>query len=257
MWEAFKDLIFQIITFFYNPIGDWGMAIIVVTILFRICISPLMIKQTRVSFQMQQISPKIKALQEKYADDPRRQQEEMQRIYADAGFNPLAGCLPMLLQMPIFIALFQTLRDMGSRVDATAYSFYNIIPSLITTPSMAFKGAFIDFLPYLILMIIFAFATFLPMLIQQSGNTDPKQRKQMMIMAGVMSVMMLWISWSSPAGVLLFWGTSSIVAVATTQGVRAKLSREQKAQEAEAPDFDPTDLNVVRKEKKKRPRKKN
>ena len=113
MWDAFKDLIFQIIQFFYNFCGDWGLAIIIVTVIFRVLISPLMHKQTKSSFQMQKVQPLMKEIQTKYADDPQRQQEEMQKLYAEVKFNPLAGCLPMLLQMPIFMALFQVLSEMG------------------------------------------------------------------------------------------------------------------------------------------------
>ncbi len=97
MWDAFKDLIFQIIQFFYNFCGDWGLAIIIVTVIFRVLISPLMHKQTKSSFQMQKVQPLMKEIQTKYADDPQRQQEEMQKLYAEVKFNPLAGCLPMLL----------------------------------------------------------------------------------------------------------------------------------------------------------------
>ena len=104
MWDAFKDLIFQIIQFFYDFCGDWGLAIIIVTVIFRVLISPLMHKQTKSSFQMQKVQPLMKEIQTKYADDPQRQQEEMQKLYAEVKFNPLAGCLPMLLQMPIFMA---------------------------------------------------------------------------------------------------------------------------------------------------------
>ena len=109
MWEVFKNWIFDIIQFFFGFCQDWGLAIIIVTIIFRVLISPLMHKQTKSSYQMQKVQPLMQEIQTKYANDPQRMQEEMQKLYADAKFNPLAGCLPMLLQMPIFIALFQVL----------------------------------------------------------------------------------------------------------------------------------------------------
>lgn len=112
MWEVFKNWIFDIIQFFFGFCQDWGLAIIIVTIIFRVLISPLMHKQTKSSYQMQKVQPLMQEIQTKYANDPQRMQEEMQKLYADAKFNPLAGCLPMLLQMPIFIALFQVLREM-------------------------------------------------------------------------------------------------------------------------------------------------
>lgn len=255
MWDAFKDAIFYIIQFFYDFCGDWGMAIIIVTVIFRLLISPLMHKQTKSSFQMQKVQPLMQEIQRKYGDDPTRQQEEMQKLYAEAKFNPLAGCLPMLLQMPIFMALFQVLSEMGARTEGTTYEFYNLVPSLVMRPSEALAQGFGTFVPYVILMIIFAGATFLPMILMQSGNKDNPQRKQTLIMSGVMSIFMLWISWGSPAGVLLFWGVSSLIGIGQQQ-ISLRIMKKRDAEAAETVEVKPIEVDVVRKEKKKRPTKK-
>lgn len=254
MWEAFKDFIFIAIDFFYQLCGDWGLAIILITIIFRLILLPLMMKQTKSSFQMQKIQPLVQEVQRKYKDDQQRQNEEMQKLYAEAKFNPLAGCFPMLLQMPIFISLFQVLNEMGSRTEGTAYGFYNIVPSLVVRPNEAIEQGVGAFFPYLVLMIIFAGATFLPMVLQQRKNEGP-QKKQTMIMAAVMSVFMLFISWSSPAGVLLFWGTSSIIAVLQQQLTFRYLRRKDALTAEEAP-VKPIEVDVTRKAKKKKPTKK-
>ena len=240
MWEVFKNWIFDIIQFFFGFCQDWGLAIIIVTIIFRVLISPLMHKQTKSSYQMQKVQPLMQEIQTKYANDPQRMQEEMQKLYADAKFNPLAGCLPMLLQMPIFIALFQ---------------FFNLVPNLVMTPSGAVAGGFGTFLPYLILMIVFAGATFLPMILMQMGQKDNPQRNQTMIMAGVMSLFMLWISWSSPAGVLLFWGVSSIIGVCQQQ-ISMRIMKKRDAEKEETIEVKPIEVDVTRKAKKPRPKKK-
>lgn len=255
MWEYFKDLIFGIIEFFYNMCGDWGLAIIIVTIIFRILISPLMHKQTKSSYQMQKVQPLIQEIQRKYSNDPTRMQQEMQKLYAEVKFNPLAGCLPMLLQMPIFIALFQVLREMADRVGNTTYEFYNIVPNLVMSPSEAFGYGIGTFVPYLVLMFIFAGATFLPMILMQRGQKDNPQRNQTLIMSGVMSLFMLWISWSSPAGVLLFWGTSSLIAIAQQQ-VSLRLMKRRDAEKEEIIEVKPIEVDVTRKNKKPRPKKK-
>mgnify|MGYP003008629893 CR=1 FL=1 len=106
MWDIFKDWIFDIIQFSYNFCHDWGLAIIIVTIIFRIIVAPLMHKQAKSNYAMQKVQPKIQALKDRFPDDPTRQSQEMQKIYAEMKFNPLAGCLPMLLQMPVLIAMF-------------------------------------------------------------------------------------------------------------------------------------------------------
>ena len=175
--------------------------------------------------------------------------------YAEVKFNPLAGCLPMLLQMPIFMALFKVLSEMGSRTSGTTYEFYNLVPSLVMRPSEALAVGFGTFVPYLILMVIFAGATFLPMVLMQMGNKDNPQRKQTMIMAAVMSVFMLWISWSSPAGVLLFWGASSLMGIAQQQ-ISMRIMKKRDAEAAETIEVKPIEVDVTRKQKKPRPTKK-
>lgn len=257
MWDVFKDWIFDIINFFYGLVGDWGLAIIIITVIFRIIVSPLMHKQAKSNYKMQKIQPQLSKIQEKYAGDQVRLNQEMQKLYAEAKFNPLAGCLPMLLQMPIFIALFQVLREMGSREEVQNFTFYNLVPNLTETPSGALGQGIGTFVPYLILMIIFAGATFFPMIQQQLKNKDNKQRNQTLIMAVVMSIFMLWISWGSPAGVLLFWGVSSLIGIAQNQFTLRRCRRQDKEEEASKMlEAKPVVVDVVRKERKKRPTKK-
>lgn len=256
MWDIFKDWIFSVIQFFYNFCGDWGLAIIIVTIIFRIIVAPLMHKQAKSNYQMQKIQPKMQELQAKYADDKVKLGEETQKLYAEAKFNPLAGCLPMLLQLPIFMALFQVLREMGNREEVHDFSFYNLVPNLVQTPSGALGEGIGTFVPYLILMLIFAGATFLPMVIQQLKSNNAQQRNQTLIMGVVMTLFMLWISWGSPAGVLLFWGVSSLIGIGQTQFTMARCRRADAHAEAEKElESHPVEVNVVRKAKKKRPTK--
>lgn len=255
MWEVFQDWIFQIINFFYSLVHDWGLAIIIVTIIFRILVAPLMHKQAKSSYQMQKMQPKIRQIQEKYAGDQVRIGQETQKLYAEAKFNPLAGCLPMLLQMPIFLALFNVLKDMGNRAEVQNFTFYNIVPNLTETPSSAIQQGIGTFVPYLILMIIFAGATFLPMVLQQLKSNDPKQRNQTLMMGVVMTIFMLWIAWGSPAGVLLFWGVSSLIGIGQNQIALAQCRKAEKVEDDEIV-VQPVEIDVVRKEKKKKPTKK-
>ena len=255
MWDAFKDWIFSCIQFFSNFVGDWGLAIIIITVIFRLIVAPIMHKQIKSSFQMQKIQPLIKEVQTKFSNEPVRMNEEMQKLYAETKFNPLAGCLPMLLQMPIFLAMFQTLRELGGRQTGTSYTFYGMVPDLTLTPSEMFSHGIAAFFPYLVLMLVFALATFLPMILQNIHN-DSAQRNQMLIMGGIMTLMMLWISWGSPAGVLLFWGTSSVIGILQNQITMRMMKKAEAAKEAEMIDVKPVKVNVERKQKKKRPTKK-
>ena len=255
MWEVFKNWIFDIIQFFFGFCQDWGLAIIIVTIIFRVLISPLMHKQTKSSYQMQKVQPLMQEIQTKYADDKQRQSAEMQKLYAESGFNPLAGCLPMILQMPIFIALFQVLYDMNTRTGGSEYTFYNILPNLVASPANAWSVGVGPFIPYGILLIVFAGATFLPTLLQQKGTNNPQKNQQIFMMV-IMTLMMLWIGWGSPAGVLLFWATSSVFAVAQQQITLSILRRKDREREALEAEVKPVKVDVTRKAKKPRPTKK-
>ena len=254
MWNAFKDWIFDCIQFFFNFVGDWGLAIIIITIIFRLIVSPIMHKQIKSTFQMQKVQPLMQEIQTKFANDPVRMQQEMQKLYAESKFNPLAGCLPMFLQMPIFLAMFQTLRELGINNPGNDYTFYGLVGDLTKMPADMFSQGFGAFFPYLVLMLVFAFATFLPMILQNMKSDSP-QRNQMLIMGGVMSIFMLFISWSSPAGVLLFWGTSSVLGIFQQQITQHILKKEDAEKEAANAELKPIKVDVERKPKKKRPHK--
>ena len=255
MWEVFKNWIFDIIQFFFNICGDWGLAIIIITLLFRLLLAPLMHSQTKSNYNTQKIQPLITEIQTKFADDPVRMQEEVQKVYAEVKFNPLMGCLPMLLQMPIFIALYQVLNSMSDYSEGTSFTFYNLVSDLTMTPSDALSEGFWFFLPYLILLIIFAFVTFLPSVIQTMKAKDNPTRTTTLITAAIMTVFMVLIGWTAPAGVLLFWGTSSLLGILQQQISLAIIkSQDKKAEEAVV--IKPVEVDVVRKQKKPRPKKK-
>lgn len=251
MWAAFQDWIFNVINWFAGFVGNWGLAIIIVTIIFRIIITPLMFKQTKSNYEMQKMNPRIQEIRALYADDPQKQQEETQKLYAEAKFNPLAGCLPILLQMPIFIALFQVLRSLNERVDpGTVLSFYGILPDLSLSPQQAFDvGGLLYCLPYYITVALFAVSILVPMML--NGQTKDKK---MLIMMVFMVGFMAWIGVSSPAGVLLFWVVSSIIGIITQQVLTTRYKKADAVKEAT--EVKPVKVNVARKEKKARPTKK-
>jgi YidC/Oxa1 family membrane protein insertase len=251
-WDIFKDAIFTVIQWFYGFCGDWGLAIVLITILFRILIFPITQKQFKSNHAMQKLQPKIAELKEKYPDDPQRQQQEQMKIYQEAKFNPLAGCLPMLLQMPIFIALFQVLQELETRVGGTEkINFYGLIPDLALSPTLVFsESGLLAVIPYAIMVVLFAASLLIPMLMQT--NSDKNTR----IMMIVMSVVMLWFGWSSPAGVLLYWDISSYIGVGQQFATKKWFAHKDKQAELEIVDIAPVKVEVDRTEKKARPRKK-
>lgn len=180
----------EVLRFFYSLIPNYGIAIILLTLLVRLILYPLTLKQTKEMAKMQKIQPKVKALQDKYKDDPQRLNEEVMKLYTKNRVNPLGGCLPMLLQLPIIMALFNTFRN---AVELRKASFLWM--------SDLSKGD-----PYLILPIAIAALMYYQ---QNKATTDAQQRQAM----AFMPIMMLFITFSLPSGLLVYWFASSILGI--------------------------------------------
>jgi YidC/Oxa1 family membrane protein insertase len=113
--------------FIYNIVGNYGLAIIIFTLLIKIVLYPLTAKQTRSMREMQEIQPEVKKLQEKYKDNKEKQQEEMMNLYQEHGVNPAAGCLPMIVQMAILIPLYRTIFALGDKMANEAFLWIGTI----------------------------------------------------------------------------------------------------------------------------------
>ena len=256
MWEAFTNFITNILVGIHGFCGDWGLAIIILTLIVRLLITPLMTRSTRSSAKMQVLQPKMMELQERYADDPDRLRQEMSKFYAENKFNPVGGCLPILLQMPIFFALFSVIRNIAT-ISGGHASFFSIVPDLTVGPAQVIASSGIGAAAvYIVLDLMFGALTLIPMLLNTQASADPSQQRTTRIMGVVMAVWMVWIGWSLPSGVLLYYNTSALWQVAQQQLVTKRVMEAAKA-EAEAKFADqPLQVDVVRKDRKKRPHKK-
>lgn len=231
MWMAIKETIFAALQYLHDVTGDYGIAIVLLTVGIRLLMTPLTIKQTRSMYEMQRIQPKIKELQKKYKNDKEKLQEETLKFYQENKVNPFGGCLPLLLQMPIFIALYQVLGGTPERpglfleyiaglsqegvpeptIDALR-RFWIILPDLTATPAAVWaEGGLVAVIPYALIVGLFGLSVWLPQKLMPGGA----QQQQQVI--GIMAVMMLYIGWISPAGVLVYWVTSSILGIAQQQ----------------------------------------
>lgn len=117
IWDSLLKGLGSILSFFYEVVPSYGVAIILLTVLVRIVLIPLTIKQTRSMQEMQRIQPKVKELQRKFKGNRQKMNEELMKLYKEHQVNPLGGCLPLLLQLPVFFALFSVL---NTPVRATA-----------------------------------------------------------------------------------------------------------------------------------------
>ena len=232
MWDWIVNILFELLKLIQTFAVDWGLSIIILVVIIRLLLTPLMLKSTKSTARMQVLQPKMLEIQERYADDPQRQAEEMQKFYSENKFNPMAGCLPLLIQMPILFALFTLLRNLPQYFNNGTFSFFNILPDLTTTPSASFADGFMVALPALVCLILFAVLTLIPQL-YMSRNQTGQQAQSMRMMAVVMTVMMLWMGWSLPVGVLLYYDVSSAWQVIQQIFVTQKVIDKAKADEEE------------------------
>jgi YidC/Oxa1 family membrane protein insertase len=188
--------------FFYQLTNDYGLAVILLTVSVRIVLLPLTIKQTKSMQEMKRIQPKMKELQEKYKNNKEKLQEEMMKFYKEHKVNPLAGCLPLLLQLPIMFALFQVLRHLG----AENFLFFMDDISLSTQKAVSEMGA-LGAMPYLILVAIMIGTTYVQ---SKMMSTDAQQDKMMLFM----SVFMAYLGWTLPAGVVLYLAVTNTWTIA-------------------------------------------
>ena len=159
MWDWIVNVLFQILALIQQFAVDWGLSIIILVVIIRLLLTPLMIKSSKSTAHMQVLTPKIQEIQERYADDPQRQLQEMQKFYAENKFSPFGGCLPLLIQMPILCALFTLLQHLGDYFDGETFSFYGILPNLQTSVAATLPQGFGVAAPYVVALLLFAVLT--------------------------------------------------------------------------------------------------
>lgn len=194
------------LNFFYHLTGDYGLAIILLTATIRIIILPLTIKQLKSMQEMKKWQPKIKQLQEKYKDDKQKMNEEVMKFYTENKINPLGGCLPLILQLPIFFALFRMLNENVALKGQPALYFIknlSLSPSAVNIAKFGLSAA----ASYYFLIILMVATTYWQ---QKMMSADPQQDRIMLFM----TVFMAFIAWRLPAGVLLYWITTNVWGIA-------------------------------------------
>ncbi len=172
---------------------SYGWDIVLLTIIVKMILYPLTVKQVKSMKAMQELSPKMKKLQEKYKDDPQVMQQKIAELYKEAGVNPLAGCLPLLIQMPILMGMYYSLYN---------FHFEEGMEAFFWLPSLSEPD------PMYILPILSALTTFL-----QQKQTSTEMNQQMKIMMTVMPIFIGWISLQFPSGLVLYWVTMNITQI--------------------------------------------
>ncbi len=185
------DIFEKVLMAIYGMTGNFGLSIIILTILIKIVLLPLTLKQDKSMKEMKNLQPKIDALREKYGNDKQLLNQKTMELYKEHNVNPAGGCLPLLVQLPILWALFGVLRKEGVVPDET------FLWLSLGTPD-----------PYFVFPVLNGAVAF----IQQKlmGTNNNPQMKNMMYM---FPIMMIFISYKMPGGLQLYWLTSSLAGV--------------------------------------------
>ena len=195
--------IFWLLEHIHSILGNWGWSIIVLTIIIKLAFFPLSAASYKSMARMRAVSPKLAALKEQYGDDRQKMSQAMMELYKKEKINPLGGCLPILVQMPVFLALYWTLLESVEMRQA---------PWLLWITDLSIKD------PFFLLPIIMGVTMF----IQQQLNPtppDPMQAKVMKLMPIIFTFFFLWF----PAGLVLYWVVNNVLSIAQQWYITRKI----------------------------------
>ena len=245
MWSSLIALVTKLLTVLYGFTNNYGVAIILLTILIRLILYPLMQKQMVSMREMQKIQPLMKAVQEKHKNDKERLNKELMALYKEHKVNPMSGCLPLLIQMPILILLFQTLRvfkyyipnteiiDGGflwiaSQVEIVKDGLPAMVGGLAAPEQLISLGdgifglSYIGILPFLVAgsMYIQQKMTSPGGAAGKDGGSSAQTQKMMTIM---MPLLIGFMSFSLPSGLTLYWFTSTLLGIGQQHLINKKM----------------------------------
>jgi YidC/Oxa1 family membrane protein insertase len=189
-------------------VGNWGWSIIIVTILLKLLFYKLTETSGRSMAKMRTISPRIKSIQERYKDDREQLAKQMMEVYKREKINPVAGCLPIIVQIPVFLAFYWVLLESVEMRQA---------PWMLWIQDLSSKD------PFFILPIVMGAAMFGQFKLNPAPP-DPMQAKVFAFMPLIMTVMMAWF----PAGLLLYWTTNTLLSIAQQWNINRVVEREAK-----------------------------
>lgn len=202
--------LFALLKILHELVNNWGIAIILITIIVKSVMYPLTKKQYTSMANMRKLQPKLLALKERYGDDRQKMGQATMELYRKEKANPLSGCLPMLVQMPIFLALYWVFLE---SVELRQAEFGLWITDLSAKD------------PFFVLPVLFGASMFLMQKLQPTPVTDPMQQKVMLWMPVMFSVFFLWF----PAGLVLYWLVSNLISIAQMLYIYKAMEKDEAA----------------------------
>jgi YidC/Oxa1 family membrane protein insertase len=214
----------------YDVIGNYGIAVIIFTIVVKTALYPLYIKQTKSMAAMSTVQPKMQEIQRKYANDQQMMNQKLAELYKEEHFNPMGGCLPMLIQMPIIMGLFALLRNPMQYITDESMLFA-VHESFMWIMDLSQPDKWI-------LPLLAGAATFLSFFINQKNNNSSTQmgpaaqmNQSMKMMQYIFPIMIIWMGRSFPAGLALYWAIGQVMQIFFNmhmKTVREKAMKEAK-----------------------------
>ncbi len=212
---------------FYQLIPNYGVAIILLTIIVKVIMFPLTKKGSESTLRMQALSPKIKEIQDKFRDNPTKMNAEMAELYKREGYNPMSGCLPMILQIPIFFAMYNLFNN---HFDLRGALF---IAGWI--PDLSLPETIWSFAPFKLPILNWSDVRLLPFLYLGSQllygkvtqTPDQQGNAQMKMMLYVMPIMFFFILYDVPSGLLLYWIMSNLLTMVQQLGINKYLAQKK------------------------------
>lgn len=190
----------MLLSFLYSVIGNYGISIIIFTVIIKLVLLPLTFKQLQSSKQMNEVQPKIKELQEKYKNDKEKLNMKIMELYKEYKINPMAGCLPLLIQLPIIFGLFSVLREPMKHITDPAFA-QAVNESFLWIPNLSEPDK-------IILPVVAGITTYLSM---KSTTAGPAAQNQTMkMMNTILPLMIIFWGRSFPAGLTLYWVISNL-----------------------------------------------
>ena len=203
-----------LLSFMYDFFGNYGITLIVFTLFVRACLFPLYAAQIKSSSRMKDVQPKMQAIQKKYANDKETLNMKLMELYKEEKFNPMSGCLPMLIQMPIIFALFVLLRNPMTFIDDPSM-LMGVHESFFWVPDLSQPD------PWL-LPIGAGIATFFSFSMTQAMSPTPDvggTAGMMKMMKYFFPIMIVWMGRSFPAGLALYWFIGTLFMICQTFGM--------------------------------------
>ena len=205
---------FKFLNWLHGYIGNWGWSIVVLTLIIRLILFPLSYKGMLSMNKLKDLAPKMKELQEKYKDDKQKLQMHMMDLYKKNGANPMGGCLPILLQIPVFFAIYRVLLN-AIELKGAEWALW--------IHDLSFKD------PYYILPITMGILMFLQQKITPTTFTDPMQEKMMKFLPLIFTVFFVMF----PAGLTLYWTVNNFCSIIQQYVINKAFARHKRAQVAE------------------------